>query len=192
MIYRLIPVVIVLMFCSCSTEDTQMKDQEGNIYGLKKFGDTYWMLENLRVESDITGNPVKFYYPDNSKDNAADYGLLYDYESACKACPSGWQLPDADDWERLFESLHDSAAAFKDTEYWHEESSTNSTQFSVRPSGYGNTEYDNFFNSKSIFWAHTANPDKFAWAYILEKESNEIRKAEQHTDYAFSVRCVRK
>ena len=51
-----------------------------------------WMAENLNYK---TG---KSWCYDNKKYNCAVYGRLYDWNTAMKACPSGWHLPDSKEW----------------------------------------------------------------------------------------------
>jgi len=34
-----------------------------------------------------------------------NYGVLYNFPSAFYSCPSGWHLPEKEEWETLFEFL---------------------------------------------------------------------------------------
>jgi len=54
-----------------------------------------WMVENL--DHDMPGS---FYYENNSN-YSGDYGRLYTFEAAKRACPEGWHLPTHDDWMLL-------------------------------------------------------------------------------------------
>jgi len=119
------------------------------------------------------------------------YGLLYDYETACKVCPAGWKLPSNQDWEALRKLLKGDAATMKDTQFWKDETNTNASSFGARPAGYGNTEHPNKFNLKTLFWSSTKETEHFIWTYIFELGSDSIRKASQHPTYAFSVRCIK-
>lgn len=189
---RIIILVLGFLFISCTNEIGNLLDIDGNEYAIKSYHGTVWMTENLKVIHDIKGDTIKYYFPNNDTNNVQDYGLLYDYKTACKICPNGWELPTNEDWEKLFVTLENSAPDFKDVEFWKDKSNTNSSLFSVRPAGYENTEFDNFFNSKALFWSKTDTSDHFIWTYIFEEDSNNIRRASQHPTYAFSVRCIKK
>ncbi len=54
-----------------------------------------WMAENLDHEM-----PGSYYY-ENNTNYAGDYGRLYTFEAAKKACPEGWHLPTHDEWMLL-------------------------------------------------------------------------------------------
>jgi hypothetical protein len=74
---------------SISHDNFPSKDYNGQI----------WMTGNLKEITDSNGNKIKSYYPNNDSANVQDYGLLYDYETACKVCPVGWHLPTEKEWE---------------------------------------------------------------------------------------------
>jgi len=56
-----------------------------------------WMAENLNY------NTSDSYCYDNKSNNCNQYGRLYTWAAAKKACPSGWYLPSETEWERLLE-----------------------------------------------------------------------------------------
>lgn len=181
-----------LALVSCSTGLPPLQDADGNRYPIKKFEGTTWMLENLKVSKDKNGSNITYYYPNEDTANIKDYGLLYDFETACKVCPEGWRLPSNQDWENLFNLKNQNdARLFKDKQFWTGNENSNESTFSVRPAGYGNTEHPNNFNSKAIFWSSSKEDEHFIWTYILEEGKDAIRKASQHPEYAFSVRCVK-
>jgi len=59
-------------------------------------GEQVWMAKNLNCQ--IAGS--KCYT--NSEANCDKYGRLYDFETAKKACPTGWRLPTNEDWDKLY------------------------------------------------------------------------------------------
>jgi uncharacterized protein (TIGR02145 family) len=74
-------------------------------------GGKTWMAQNLNYQPE-TGNSWCYDY-DKSKDfwryyknnpNCDKYGRLYDWNTAKKACPSGWHLPTAKEWNILIET----------------------------------------------------------------------------------------
>lgn len=182
--------LIVLISCK---QNSLLTDSSGNTYPIKKYGETIWMTENLRAKQDSSGNAIKYFFPNNDSTNTSSFGLLYNYETACKVCPSGWRLPTNKDWEALFKlNGANSAGNFKDNNYWKEKQNSNSSGFSIRPAGYSNNaEHNNNFEASAILWSSTKENEHFIWTYILEKEKDSVRVASQHPEYAFSVRCVK-
>lgn len=59
-------------------------------------GNQVWMAENLNTE--MEGSVCYEYNPENCE----QFGRLYDYKAAIKACPAGWHLPDSTEMEELF------------------------------------------------------------------------------------------
>jgi uncharacterized protein (TIGR02145 family) len=182
----------LLCIVGCSNNKRELTDAEGNTYPIRKYGETTWMMENLRVKNDQLGNSVKYYLPNGDENNAQAFGLLYTYEVACMVCPAGWRLPTNEDWDNLFNLPETNIAAnYKDGDFWNE-SNTNSSAFSIRPAGVGNNvDFNTHFNSKAILWSKTKEDEHFVWTYILEEENDSIRIVSQHPTYAFSIRCVK-
>ncbi|MCE7992929.1 MAG: hypothetical protein HEP71_13150 [Roseivirga sp.] len=189
---KLIGTLSFLILLGCQSA-SGLIDHDGNIYPTAKYGETIWMMANLKVRHDRSGNQVVYYSPNEDTSNIKIYGLLYDYATACEVCPEGWRLPTNPEWENLFQlSEQNKAGKYKDREFWEGETNSNSCNFSVRPAGLGNNgEYQNHFGDKTLFWSATKDGEHFIWTFILEKGKDSIRIASQHPTYAFSVRCVK-
>ncbi len=185
--------LFILIHISCEDENEQVVDIDGNVYPVIAVNMTTWMAQNLEVTSDRKGNNVNYFFPNENTELVETYGLLYDYENACKVCPKGWRLPTNQEWEELLRfQTTTNADDFKDSQFWDGEQNTNGSNFSARPAGIGNSqEHPNRFGELSIFWSVDKEEDHFIWSYRFEKESDEIIKASQHPTYAFSVRCVK-
>jgi uncharacterized protein (TIGR02145 family) len=69
--------------------------RDGKTYRTVKIGEQTWMAENLNYQ---TGN--SWCYADTDS-NCIQYGRLYDWGTATKACPVGWHLPTIGEWVKL-------------------------------------------------------------------------------------------
>jgi uncharacterized protein (TIGR02145 family) len=106
-------------------------DYDGNVYNTIKYGDQWWMTENLRTTHYSNGDRITHvafywhelgsediamcYYNNNANGESETYGALYTWEAAMNAsessdenpsnvqgvCPSGWHLPSDTEWKEL-------------------------------------------------------------------------------------------
>jgi len=175
----------------CDTRDNK-------VYKFVEIGTQTWMAENLNYNA--SGSACY----DNLESNCNKYGRLYDWETAMKACPSGWYVPGIMDWDKLFgyvddlistPDFYESPTAGKDlkaTSGWNGNGNgTNKFGFAALPGGlrrldgsfynagnYGNwwsaPEYDNGAYNRNMNY----NSDVAGWHYYDK-------------NYFFSVRCVK-
>lgn len=91
-------------------ENSFTDSRDGKTYKIVKIGNQTWMAENLNYS---TGNSWCY---DNSSSNCSKYGRLYDWNTAKKACPSGWHLPSKSEFETLLSKVGGSGnnAYYKD------------------------------------------------------------------------------
>ncbi|HLW09227.1 MAG TPA: SUMF1/EgtB/PvdO family nonheme iron enzyme, partial [Fermentimonas sp.] len=90
--------------------------RDGNVYPTVTIGNQVWMAENLKYLPQVVGPatasetaPYNYVYDYNGTDveaakateNYSDYGVLYNWQAATEACPTGWHLPSDDEWREL-------------------------------------------------------------------------------------------
>ena len=81
--------------------------RDDNQYRIRRFGNLWWMIDNLNYQS--AGElcyreayvGLESYCYDNNESNTQQYGRLYDLPAALKACPNGWRLPTREEWQKL-------------------------------------------------------------------------------------------
>jgi uncharacterized protein (TIGR02145 family) len=161
-------------------------DARDNIkYNTIKIGEQIWMAENLRYAEG--GMCYKYEEP-----YCAKYGMLYDWETAMKVCPSGWHLPAKAEWERLadFAGGYETAGnKLKADGVWNfygsnTESTTDNYGFSALPGD----------GINGGWWSSTPNEEIIYKAYNIQLKysSESIWYERDNMEYYFySVRCVK-
>jgi uncharacterized protein (TIGR02145 family) len=111
--------IVALFLFACEREPVQpttVKDHEGNVYKVKKYGDQTWMVENMKATTTKAGRnilknpangqfsydePMAYYMNDDVEYTTNKRGCLYNYAAAQQICPDGWHLPTVADWQTL-------------------------------------------------------------------------------------------
>lgn len=70
-------------------------ERDGQSYRVVKMGDRFWFAENLRFSC-----PGSWCYEERPS-SCAQFGRLYQWDAAVKACPRGWHLPSEDEWQAV-------------------------------------------------------------------------------------------
>ena len=81
-------------------KNTFKDPRDGEVYSIKKVGNLTWMKENLRYDF-----PDESWCYNDDENACADLGMLYTFDAAKKACPTGWRLPTDGDWMDLEKAL---------------------------------------------------------------------------------------
>ena len=194
--------IAVLILIGCAT--TKLKfftdARNGQTYKTVSYEDPLLgtkitiMAENLNYK--IAGS----YAYDDNEQYRKNLGLLYTWEAAMKACPSGWHLPSDSEWSRLIELIgsEDTVGyAMKSIKGWVKNGNygngTNSSGFNAISAG---SRYDDgtFYGIGvgGYFWSSTEGVESSAWGRSLSYDSSEASRSSYGSKgYAFSCRCVR-
>lgn len=217
----------VYHFPSCGT----ITDVDGNVYRTVTIGSQCWMMENLKTTTynngdligttnsatfDISGESTpKYQWAYNGNEgNASTYGRLYTWFAVTDVrdlCPSGWHVPNRNDWNNLEEYLINNDYSYGDSgnaiaksmaaaygwstssvpgDVGNNQTSNNSSGFTGLPGGYrsdigtffGLGEYGNW-SCSYYYWGSTYN-------HGIGYDSHILNGNESYTDNGVSVRCV--
>jgi len=148
------------------------KKNDIKLYKTVKIGSQLWMAENLNFK---TG---KSWCYENDDYNCNTYGRLYDWNTAIKACPSGWHLPTRREWSEVV-SMEEFAAMLGGSlsgEYSH---------------AVPVNEYKFLDKEKSGNWwgiAEYGNND--AYSFHIKADENKLDEKITTKSIGYSVRCV--
>jgi len=126
--------------------------RDGKAYKYAIIGTQTWMAENLRYETSNT----KCY--DDDPSNCEIYGILYDWNTAKKACPFGWHLPSEAEWFMLRKVAdNDDTKLMANDVLWTSGEGTDEFGFTALPGGYYRHEgYFLNIGESAVFWSTTA------------------------------------
>jgi len=210
-------------YCS----DGTVKTYDGSVtydsktYNAVLIGTQTWMAENLNYNAANSRC-----YGDNSggdsQGNCAKYGRLYNWATAmaldascntssCASqittphqgiCPTGWHIPNDDEWSALMNSVGGSSIAgrkLKSTEGWSNcgNGSSYSYQcedtygFSALPGGYGSSD-GGFYGvgSYGYWWSASGSLSNYAYLRYMYYDGELAYYDFNSKSILFSVRCV--
>jgi uncharacterized protein (TIGR02145 family) len=183
-----------------TTTATSIIDRRnGKAYKTVKIDNQTWMAENLNYAIPATGTDSGRCYH-NSIDSCAKYGRLYTWDAAMTACPAGWHLPTAEEWDILVDYAGglNSAIKLKSTAGWNDYrgesgNGTDEFGFSALPGGHY-YYYDGFSDvgKGGYWWSATEESTSYYSAYrmgIFYDFSGALGRRDK--SYWYSVRCVK-
>ena len=189
---------------ACSTP----VDGNNNSYPTVQMNGHCWMAANLKATKysdgrDITG-VYRYQSPTapNVDDNVSIYGLLYDWYAAMDverptrglnvqgACPTGWHIPDDDDFAAISSiDLY----SLRSTNYWLTNAGDNSTGYNMLPAGQyndDNSRYENLLGN-AYFWSATATTESEAQCHMADCNCSMWYIYPSSKFYGYSIRCVK-
>lgn len=173
-------------------------NRDGKIYGTTQIGNQIWMAENLRYN--LSGS---FQNPQNP---GIVYGYLYSWDQARNACPTGWHLPDNQEWQDMTDYLSnqvqplDGNASWnslgenlKSTTGWTSDNGDNLYNFNAYPAGIRTASGTNLhLGDHAYFWSASDTSATDAYYYQLsDSTSNLVRGFQGDKNDLYSCRCLK-
>ena len=162
-VYLIVISFVLFLFSNCKKDDEPQfvhdfgsftDSRDGHVYKTIEIGTQIWFAENLAYEGagqeitepadwyDNTACDGWCYYSNYESLFGSTYGILYQWEVAKVACPTGWHLPTNSDWFVLRDFLggeYGTGGKLKEagTTHWISPNTgaTNETGFSALPAG---------------------------------------------------------
>jgi uncharacterized protein (TIGR02145 family) len=209
-------------------------DVDGNVYPTVVLGDQRWTIEHLRATHFNDGTeiphvedagawgaaPGPAYCSFENSDDAQDiatYGLLYNWHAvdSGKLAPTGWRIPNADDWLALQQFLIQNGFNFDGTNTenriakslasqvgWDVSANegavgndpliNNSSGFDAAPAGIRDAAgVFGFRGARAIMWASTEYAAPFGYFADLNAQNPGLRWADDWKALGLSVRLVK-
>jgi len=170
--------------------------RDGQVYGTVKIGNQVWMNRNIAYRA------LNYKCDQYSSVTCAPYGALYSFYDAKNACPVGWHVPSAAEWDTLFNAAGGRPSAgtmlkaktgfISDDINGHDFNGVDMYGFNALPNAVYNGKY---FNEKksSQWWTTTEGVNNFATCAFTD----EMRPGPASTsclagkDMMFAVRCLK-
>jgi uncharacterized protein (TIGR02145 family) len=177
-----------------STKGDVLTDKrDGKQYKTVKIGNQTWMAENLNY--DARSGSVCY---DNKPENCKKYGRLYNWNTALKACPSGWHLPSKSEYEELDEAVGGFGTAgrkLKAKSGWSNNGNgTDEFGFSAMPGG-SRISGGNFYDVGKMgkWWNASEHESYGSSAYYRSMFYGDWTTNRDYYDKSllFSVRCIK-
>jgi uncharacterized protein (TIGR02145 family) len=233
---KTLPLLLFLLLIGCSKEPskeplyidsgTLTDTRDFHVYKWVQIGEQIWMAENLAyfpsVSPSLEGSDTDpFYYvydyegssieEAKANSNYSTYGVLYNWEAARTACPSGWHLPSDAEWKILERFLGMSTTdinregsresgsigrALKSTSEWYLNSNGNNRSgFNVFPAGDRDNQGFVNFGEIAYFWSSTEGaiigPFEGVWIRGLWYWDQGVFRNGGFRNSGFSVRCIK-
>lgn len=161
-------------------------------------GEQCWTQENMNYEPS-SGKTLCY---GGNEANCATYGLLYNYEAAEGACPSGWRLPTASEYDAIAgltlardETIDDDAGRhLKASSGWNGENGDDNIGFTALPAGKCDEDkYCEKVGSFGYWWSSTAVGTYAHKTLNLTGDNDGFSSSFGFANEEFaSVRCVKK
>jgi uncharacterized protein (TIGR02145 family) len=206
--------LLTIMFSELQAQT--VSDIDGNVYKTITIETQIWMTENLKTTKYNDGTSIPFvtgstwaslttpgycWYNHDTVNYKNIFGALYNWHAVNtgKLCPTGWHVPDNEEWKSLETFLGGAIIAggkLKETGTKHwlviNTGATNETGFTALPGGYryGKGKFGSI-GYFGYWWSASEAHSPYASCYYLGNESNSLLNHLNYRRNGYSVRCLK-
>jgi len=188
---------------------TLIDKRDGRKYRTVEIGNLRWMADNLSIDAGKS-----WCYCDDTG-NAKKYGRLYDWNTAMRACPAGWRLPDTADWNSLLRAAggqrikdsyrydwsKEAGIKLKSRTGWedredghgkiHSSNGTDELGFAALPGGKRSSDIEFYLiGSAGYWWSATEGDSSKVYSRDIQDYREVVNEGGIDKSDALSVRCV--
>lgn len=203
-----------------STPGNGVIDIDGNIYTSIILGNSQeWLAENLKVKRFTNGDSITFiedggewmltsqtgiplwYYSNSDSLTNQQNGKLYNWyavNDSRNLCPSGWKIPNNQDWDLLIDylggqSMASSKLKLVGNEHWllYNQDATNEIGFNAYPSGLMPFSQTSNFGDSAFWWSSSNFSSENAWMYQIRDLGSQVDIDPYYKWTGNSVRCIK-
>ena len=176
--------------------DSITDKRDGKTYKTVTIGEQTWMAENLRFN--YSGSDASNYCYKNNDSDCDKYGRLYTWseDMARNICPSGWHLPDNEDWKTLINStggVDYAGHKLKARSTWSNSGKGSDAYcFTALAAGFRDTSKN--YSQQGLnasFWSATRYNDTDVLYWSLNADNKLVIRDVGNRNNAFSVRCIK-
>jgi uncharacterized protein (TIGR02145 family) len=176
--------------------DSITDKRDGKTYATVTIGEQTWMAENLRFN--YSGSDASSYCYKNNDSDCDKYGRLYTWseDMARNICPSGWHLPDNEDWKTLINStggVDYAGRKLKARSTWSNSGKGSDAYcFTALAAGFRDTS-KNYSQQgfKASFWSATRYDETDVLYWSFNADNKLVIRDAGNRNNAFSVRCIK-
>jgi len=172
------------------TDNTFKDERDNKFYKWVKIGKQVWMAENLNYETRYS-----VCYNDSTA-YCDKYGRLYNWDATGTACPSGWHLPNGEEWDILIAAVG-GGKFLKSTSGWNDYNGKSGNGedkygFSALPGGYGSMGYFLEVGERGTWWSVHEYDSDLALTRGMSSSFGEIIYGEEdNMDELRKLRSIR-
>ena len=176
--------------------DSITDKRDGKTYKTVTIGEQTWMAENLKYN--YSGSNASNYCYKNNDSDCDKYGRLYTWseDMARNICPSGWHLPDNEDWKTLINStggVDYAGHKLKARSTWSNSGKGSDAYcFTALAAGFRDTSKN--YSQQGLnasFWSATRYNDTDVLYWSLNADNKLVIRDVGNRNNAFSVRCIK-
>ena len=179
---------IYARWAGTETIPTFTDSRDGKTYKKVVILEQTWMAENLNYDA-----PGSVCYV-NDPANCAEYGRLYDWETAMTACPVGWHLPSDADWTTLtdfFGGASTAGSKLKSMDGWNKYGNgTWDYGFAALPGGIGSSGGTFCCAGDYGYWWSSTEYDASKVWFNMYYGDERVGRYKNSEAGLLSVRCV--